>query len=239
MMSKEKDGVHWMEFSIFQEFPSIIHGVFLKPFDMRLEREYIKKTFGISKLALGNQCHEAHLTVVVQNTEEEEILIKDSCDGLITQLQDVGLVVMHGDCQAVIFYDPVRQVIANVHCGWRGNTHNILGKTVAILKEKLNCDPKDLRVGVSPSLGPNHAEFINYEKEFPEDFYPYQSKPVHFNLWKISYDQLRGQGVLGSHIEISHLCTYEHESSFHSYRREKTAKRNATVIAFKPNISLQ
>jgi len=38
---------------------------------------------------------------------------------MITDLAGVALLVKQADCQAVILYDPVRNVISNIHCGWR------------------------------------------------------------------------------------------------------------------------
>ena len=53
--------------------------------------------------------------------------------------KDCGLVIQHADCQAAIFFDPVRKAIANVHCGWRGSVCNIYAKTV----EKITL-PRDI-----------------------------------------------------------------------------------------------
>ena len=64
-------------------------------------------------------------------------------------------------------------------------------------------NPNDLRAGISPSLGPCCAEFINYQSELPRSFHNYQVKPDHFNFWSISRDQLISAGVKPENIETA------------------------------------
>ncbi|MEI8300643.1 MAG: peptidoglycan editing factor PgeF [Chlamydiota bacterium] len=252
MIVKEKDGVIWLEFEIFQDFPQIVHGVFLRKGGasqgefaslnvgrnvkdsieaVTENRKKVQRCLALEKLVFGNQTHQ-DLFVDVSQYNSDTTLVS-SCDGLITSLTQIGLSISHADCQAVIFFDPKKNVIANVHCGWRGNVQNILGKMVRTLKEQRGCDPLDIVVGISPSLGPFYSEFINYQQEFPMSFYSYQIKPCFFDLWKISQDQLMQEGVLSKHIECANLCTYMHSDLFFSYRRDHVTGRHAIIIALK------
>ncbi|MCH9608544.1 MAG: Polyphenol oxidase [Chlamydiales bacterium] len=150
-------------------------------------------------------------------------------DGVITDKPGLGLLITHADCQAALFYDPVHHAIGAVHCGWRGNVLNIYKKTVEAMGKTYHSRPEDLLVAISPSLGPDAAEFINYKEEFPESFHPFQTKPNHFNLWEISRSQLMECGV--KQIEIAEICTYENSDLCFSYRREKKSGRLGTIIA--------
>jgi YfiH family protein len=158
-------------------------------------------------------------------------VIKQSSDALFTEKKELALGIYHADCQAALFFDPIRKVIANVHCGWRGNVLNILGKTVQTLTDTFESDPKQLIVCISPSLGPDRSEFIHYLKELPASFYPFMYKQNYFDLWSISQSQLLKAGVEKNNIEIAKMCTFENTQMFHSYRRDKSAKRNLTFIA--------
>lgn len=229
MFLKQKEGIAWYEFELLQPHP-VCHGVFVKYLDgasCPFYQKRIQEFLGLSKFVFGQQVHQDQ----IQEIQIESFEPIATCDGLITSVPHVGLGVYHADCQAALFYDPNKKVVANIHCGWRGNQQNILGKTVEKLKESKGCRPEDLLVCISPSLGPHRSEFIDYEKMWPETFHHYQFKPYHFDLWKMSEDQLLLSGVLQKNIEIAKICTFEEEKNFYSYRRDRTTKRNFTMIA--------
>lgn len=174
-------------------------------------------------------CWQVHGDTIAEVTEDspDQIL---SCDALMTDRKGVALLIRHADCQPALFYDPTKQVIANVHCGWRGNVLNIYRKTITALQERYGCNPKDLHVAIGPSLGPAHAEFVNFREEFPEEFWPFETTPKHFNLWNIAQWQLEEAGIPTEQISIARICTYDNEADFFSYRREKESGRNGTLI---------
>ncbi|NGX30859.1 MAG: Laccase domain protein YfiH [Chlamydiae bacterium] len=150
------------------------------------------------------------------------------CDGLITQEKDLALGIMHADCQAVFFYDPITHTTAIVHAGWRGSVQNIFLHMIQKLK-KIYVKPENLFVAISPSLGPEWAEFRNYKKELPQSFLDFQVKPLYFDFWEITKWQLKKLGVLDHHIQCAHLCTYDNQDMF-SFRRDKTTGRLASVL---------
>ena len=63
--------------------------------------------------------------------EQEEY---NSTDGLITNQPNIALSTTNADCILLMFFDPVKKVIANVHSGWRGTLQRISVKTI----EKMN-----------------------------------------------------------------------------------------------------
>lgn len=246
MERNKKEAIEWLEFELLKEIPEIVHGVFLRhgglsqpPFDslnagtpigddphaVRENQKRICAILGIPKLIMGKLVHGKHLEIV------EEDAPTNCCDGLITQTKGIGLLTSHADCQAAIFYDPLHRAIANVHAGWRGNVQNIYRETILKMQRTIGTRPEELLVCISPSLGPDAAEFKNYREELPSSFLPYQFKPAYFNLWEIARDQLEDEGVLPHHIEIASLCTFQHGQDFFSYRRDKVTGRNATIIA--------
>lgn len=248
MIRCKKDNVEWLEFEQLQEFPEIIHGVFLRhggvseaPYTslncgggcgdaneiIDENRRIVREILGIKKLISSKQVHGDQVLAVPAEPADLE------CDGLVTSEADVGLLIKHADCQAAIFYDPIRKVIANVHCGWRGSVANIYAKTIEHLVRRFHCKAADLIVCISPSLGPEKAEFINHRFELPPAFYPFQIRENYFDFWEISKMQLRSCGVLDQHIEVAGLCTYAGENDFFSHRREKKTGRHGTVVALK------
>lgn len=222
MFKKKKGSLTWLEFEQFAEFPELRHGVFLKGASNSEVRTFWEG-------AEWSCCTQIHSALVRQLP----IACDEKCDGLFTEEREKALVIKHADCQAAIFYDPKKNVIANVHCGWRGNVQNIYQETVRQLQQREGCKPHNLRVCISPSLGPCCAEFIHYKTEFPETFWPYQERPNYFNLWEIARQQLLAVGVLSSHLEIAQICTCCNLQEFHSYRRDNTPERHLTVVSLR------
>lgn len=154
-------------------------------------------------------------------------------DALVTNIPQKNLVVQVADCQSVLMYDPVRQVVANVHAGWRGSINNICGRTIKVMEHSFGCYPRDIVAGISPSLGPCCAEFINYRQEIPVAFWPYKDDRDHFDFWSISRDQLCDAGVSAENIDWSRICTKCDTENFFSFRGEGTTGRFAAVIGIK------
>lgn len=195
------------------------------PSDVEANIHLVKQALGIPHLIWTTQCHGTIILPAAMASTSS------SCDALHTDIPHLGLLIKHADCQAAIFYDPIHHAIANVHAGWRGSVQNIYKETIEAMKVAYGSQPQDLLVGISPSLGPNSAEFIHYKKELPEEFHPFQIKPNYFDFWEISRYQLQRCGVLPHHIEIAQIDTYANPNDYFSFRREKTTGRNATVVA--------
>ncbi len=150
-------------------------------------------------------------------------------DGLITDITGIFLLIQQADCQAVLLFDPQKRVIANIHVGWRGSVIEIIAKTIETMETYYQTNPADLRAGISPSLGPCCAEFVNFRQELPKSFYKYQVRENYFDFPAISRDQLRSCGVKSANIELSNICT-RCDSGWFSYRRNKDTGRFCSVI---------
>lgn len=222
MLRKKKGDVEWLEFEQLQSFPELVHGVFLK----QMKHEEVGAFLHLPRVQSAKQVHGARVVLATDVQEE--------CDGLATSDGDFGLLIKHADCQAAIFYDPAKRAIANIHCGWRGNVQNIYQKTVDFFVQQFGSHVDDLRVCISPSLGPDHAEFVNHRVELPEQFLQFQIRDNYFDLWEIARTQLMQAGVQNAHIEIAKICTFSQQMDFFSYRRDKKTGRHGTIVALKP-----
>lgn len=216
-MEKHRYGpIEWLSFESLSSFPSLTHRIFLNGLDFRAERalEEALSCLHFKEAQCLNQVHGAEIVKV------ERVGAPPQADGLCTQVRGLPLLIRHADCQAAFFYDPVTEAIGAVHCGWRGHVANIYGACVQAMEAHFGSSPTDLRVAISPSLGPTRAEFKNYQTEFPPAFWPFQVRPTYFDLWALARWQLMEAGILPEHIEIASLCTYTHEEHFFSYRRQ-------------------
>lgn len=195
-------------------------------------RRLVQQALGLNFLASAHQVHGSQEALVTGKAVAPAGEL-EGADILLTDQPGVGLLIKQADCQAVVFYDPGRRVVANVHCGWRGQVQNVLAEAVARLRERFGCRPADLVAAISPSLGPCCAEFINFREEFPPELWPYQVRPNYFDLWRLSRDQLLAAGLKPEHLEMAGLCTRCRAGEFFSYRRDKTTGRHGTIIGLK------
>jgi len=134
------------------------------------------------------------------------------------------------DCQGILMLDSENRAIGCIHSGWRGSVKNIIGKAIGKMKKEFGTNPKNLLVGISPSLGPCCAEFSNPERELPEFIRPYL-KNRHVDFWKLSLDQCLHAGVPKKNIEIARVCT-KCDPGYFSYRRGEDG-RMAVFISLK------
>ena len=236
MLKKKKDAIEWLEFELLKEFPEVKQAVFLKAaaFDLgekgpKANQEKVLKIFDLKKGVKLKQVHQDGI-YEIKNAALGWVM-KENFDGMITQEKKVGLLIRHADCQATIFYDPLHQALANVHCGWRGSVKNIYQKVVEKMRKCYGTDPRELRVCIAPSLGPEAAEFRHFKSNLPESFWKYQVRPNYFDFWAISRAQLLDLGVQEKHIEIAGICTYQNQELCFSYRRNKQTGHHGTLVA--------
>jgi len=192
----------------------------------------IQATLGVEGLASAAQVHGERAAVITAAGQARLTDIPE-VDILITTVPGLGLLIKQADCQAVMFYDPVHRVVANVHCGWRGQVRNIFQEAVSLLQDRFGSQPADLYAAVGPSLGPCCAEFRNFREEFPPHLWNYQVRPTYFDLWRLSRDQLAAAGLSPARIDLAGLCTRCGAETFFSYRRDRLTGRQGAVIALR------
>jgi YfiH family protein len=197
----------------------------------------VKCAMGVDHLVASYQTHGDTIHVVDEDclaraTIRHPVLFTAAGDALVTRLRGVGLLIKIADCQAIFLVDPVSEVIANVHCGWRGSVRAVPEKVIAFLRDRFGSRPENILAGISPSLGPCCAEFKDYAEELPASFWAFQTKISYFDFWAITRWQLIRAGLRPEHIEFANRCTVCESSNFFSYRGEKTSGRNAAVLAW-------
>ena len=193
-------------------------------------RQRMKESLQLSHLIISEQIHKDKVASIEKPLPEDEEL--NGYDAMITNVPGVGIMIQQADCQAIMLFDPVRQVVANIHSGWKGSVANIISKTIDKMVADFAINPENLHATISPSLGPCCAEFVNYKTELPVHFTPYMVAPNYFDFWAISKAQLLQTGVKPENIALSKICTMcDHR--FYSYRREGKTGRSASVIGLR------
>jgi len=257
LISAKKNDASFLKFPNLSLFPDIRHGIFTRkngysktPYkslnisysngddsrNVKLNRSVISKCFDGNELVFARQVHGTKAEVFAKKSIQLNKRFPDvipECDAMITDIKKRSLVIQVADCQSILMYDPVLQVIANIHSGWRSSIKNIIGRTISVMEKEFDSKPGNIVAGISPSLGPCCAEFVNYKDEIPEEFWKYKDDSDHFDFWVISSDQLCDAGVLKENIYLSGICTRCNTDLFFSFRGEGTTGRFATVIGLK------
>ncbi|MDI6852013.1 MAG: polyphenol oxidase family protein [Deltaproteobacteria bacterium] len=251
-METARQGLKFYRFPNLARFPEVVHGIFTRrggvsagPFAslnlsfavgdepelVQENRRRIIQALGLSALAGADQVHGLKESVLHAGNPAPAYEIPE-VDILITQTPGLGLLIKQADCQAVMLYDPEHGVVANIHCGWRGQVAGILEKTVVRLRKNFKTQPHRLIAGIGPGLGPCCAEFRHFRQEFPRQFWQYQVRPDYFDLWQLSRDQLCAAGLRPDHINLAGVCT-KCNPEFYSYRRDGLTGRQGAVIALR------
>lgn len=178
------------------------------------------------------------------NVNEPDFNLKKyySTDGLITNKKDIILSTTNADCILILFFDPVKKVIANVHSGWKGTLQRISTKTVEKMIKEFECNPKDIICCICPSIRKCHFEVEKdvkemFEKEFKDlqnlnEFIEEKVPNKKWNIDTVLINQiiLEKQGLKKENIIDSKICSVCHSDLIHSYRVEKQGYGLNTVL---------
>ncbi len=72
-------------------------------------------------------------------------------DALVTGSPGVGLVVLVADCVPLVLYEPVANLVACVHAGWRGTVGRVAHAAVDAMAA-LGASPELIRAGIGPAV---------------------------------------------------------------------------------------
>lgn len=226
MLRKEKDGIPFFEFALFQEFRGgLRHAVFTRRtnIDDAAEIQQILQT-NAPPLSFKTQLHSTKMAIVENNR------VRWNGDVFITANREIPLIIRIADCASIMIFDPEKKVIANIHAGWRGLAAKIIHKTIDRLCAQFNSQRKNLLAAVSPMIGPCCCRFSDPYKELPSHLHRFIKEEKKVDLWTATEECLRECGILTSHIENPRMCTACHPEDFFSYRREGDTGRFGTAI---------
>lgn len=148
-------------------------------------------------------------------------------DALVTAQPGVVLMTLHADCMPILLCDPVRRVVATVHAGWRGTTLDVAGATVQTMVDRFGCDPQDLIAHLGPAIGgccyevgaDVAAAWLTLEPDDDEALLASGDRWL-FDLSVANRRRLERNGIAGSRIEASGICTKCDGEEWFSHRSQ-------------------
>lgn len=178
------------------------------------------------QLSMGKQVHG---TNVVYTTKP---VIHDQTDGLVTDQPGVALSVLVADCAAVLIADPVYNIVAAVHAGWRGAIGGIL--TEAINKMiRMGSEPDVMTAYISSCISQESFEVgEEVAGRFPARLVDRSRDKPHVDLRGFVLHELVSAGIPFDSVIQDDRCTMQHPDTLHSYRRDgKASGRMMALIA--------
>jgi polyphenol oxidase len=102
-------------------------------------KEILYTDLGINgdQIASSFQCHGNEVLNVVEPGYYEGF------DALITNKKNIFLQILVADCTPMLLFDPIHEVIAAIHAGWRGTTNAIVQKTLDKMNLHFQTNPSD------------------------------------------------------------------------------------------------
>lgn len=185
----------------------------------------------------AHQNHTDRILILKDNNKEmyqfEKFSVEDY-DAYITNQKGIALMVTTADCNPIIIYDPVCQVIANIHSGWKGTIQKIYLKTCETMIKEFGSKASDLIVCIGPSI--RKCCFSSEEESFKEKFtsnwdyeessyiaYEKNHKRFHIDLIYLIQEDLKKIGV--KKIVTADICTVCSHEDFFSYRIATKSKQ--------------
>lgn len=197
----------------------------------------------------GKQSHTDNILILNNDNKDMYSFDKfcnDEFDGYITDKKNIATLITTADCNPIIFYDPIQNVVANVHSGWKGTVKHIYLKAVNEMEKKFGCETGNIIVCIGPSIckccfdseeetfkniftniWKDEENYISYEMENPSRF--------HIDLHYLIKNDLINRGIKEENIAISEICTHCNSEDFFSYRRytkenKKEYGTGATIV---------
>ena len=178
----------------------------------------------------ANQAHTDNVVSIDEINTNNTIDTKILSDGLITNKRGIVLATTNADCILLLFFDPVKKIIANTHSGWKGTLQEISIKTVEKMINIYGCNPKDIIVCICPSIRKCHFEVgVDVKDMFSEhfkklgninEFISNTNGKWYVDTVCINKRLLKGIGILEENIEDSGICSVCNSDIIHSYRAE-------------------
>lgn len=177
---------------------AVIHNreIFLKKHSITLEQ-----TTRVMTLYEGDNYHRYREATVAEKgagMKDDQVAVSD---GLVTTSLNHALFLPVADCVGAVLYDPTKHILMLSHLGRHSLEQDGGIRSVAYLNEKYGCDPKDLKVWLTPAPG--------------KDVYP---------IWKLdnkgmkeaTFEQLSTAGILPENITDNPADTTK-DINYYSY----------------------
>lgn len=152
-------------------------------------------------------------------------------DAVVTNKKNIAIAVRTADCVPVLFYDPVAEIIAVAHAGWRGALLGIIKKTIERMITVGSNVVSNIKVAIGPCILQDSFEVDeDFKKFFDSKYFKLDGTKHKFDLVSFIEDSLKFNGI--KNIDKSAVFDTVKDERFFSHRRaqNKCMDRNISYI---------
>ncbi len=253
---EENEGINYLKLAHLEKSGSLKAGLILghkdgtklNPSDIP---RLISKVSDISvenfKVVIPRQVHQTQIQIIKEKVNEK--IIKLEGDALLTDQENLFLVVQVADCLPVFIVDHEKGLIGLAHIGWRGALSGMAGSFVNEAFQIFNSRPEELNLVFGLSIGSccykvsdSLAVLVNDKYIVRQAHYPEQGRRIekkrgekYLDLKGWVKDRFLKSGVKEGNILLSKYCTFCGGKIYQSYRRDK--EKAGRMVAFIGKIS--
>lgn len=175
----------------------------------------------------GKQIHGNHVAYADGEMGEDFVIGRNfrDADGLITDKPGVALLIKYADCTPVVLYDPVKNVHASVHSGWRSTVQKIAHIAIEKMVNEFGCQKDHILAYLGPSIDQDNYEvgpevYAAFEGETDRELYfKEHGEKYLLSMTDANYQLLLKAGLRTENIEVNRISTYN-DDRLHSARKE-------------------
>jgi hypothetical protein len=272
VIHQKKDNIEYLQFKRLLIYPQIVHCYTLKAYDfdisgnMSYEKskkmvydnyEKLSNALNIKKETIIRpyQTHTNVVKSIKKRDTKNDITIfpkeLTNVDGLLTNEYDITFSLGFADCTPIYLYDSVKNIIGNIHSGWKGTLQRIGKIAVEKMIADYGSNPKDIVCCIGPCIQKCHFEVKQdvadlFKEEFKDiknidEIISYNGikeneKRYLIDTTKINKHIMLQLGLKENNIIDSGICTACNAKYMHSYRIDKeSAGRNTAILGLRRN----
>jgi len=198
----------------------------------------------IQDFVVSDQTHTTNIYQVTSKDRGKGVTAKKDyhdIDGLITNERGIVLTTLFADCVPLFILDTQKRAIGMTHSGWRGTVNKIGKCTIEEMEKAYGTNPKDIIVGIGPSICQDCYEVsMDVAQAFEEAFfdaenlkdilYKKNEEKAMLNLWEANKAVFMEAGVEEKNIHITDLCTCCNPDIFFSHRASNGKRGNLAAF---------
>lgn len=257
MLYVKSDGVEYLQFKRLLDFKNLINCYTLSANNVDFRRNFPEESTDIIEQSYNKICNALDIqrnTIVRPKQSHTDCLkiVENACekfedvDGLITNKPGINLMLTFADCTPIFLYDPEKNVIGNIHSGWRGTVKKIGAKAVDKMVRDFGSNPKDIIACIGPCIQKCHFEVEEDVKNIFEQTFENLNKnyniieqdriidgrmKYYIDTTLINKLILEEHGLRPENIIESNICTVCNSKIMHSYRADGTSSgRNVAIL---------
>jgi YfiH family protein len=235
---EERAGLIYQKFAPLEKFSFLEHGFILGYKDGRRVNsgdiprlistvtEIPEEKFNV---VIPKQIHQAEVKIFKERFPEK--IINLECDALITDQENLFLVVQVADCLPVFLANSKSQVLGLAHIGRRGALLGMAERFVKQASASFDSAPQDMNLILGPSIGKCCYKISDSLAVLIDDKYMDERVADRYlDLSRLVKDKFLKSGVREENIFVVDKCTCCGDKLYQSFRRDR--EKAGRMVAF-------